>query len=185
MRSYFWSEYRKIRTRNNSVYLPIQSDNRKIRTRNNSIFGHFSHFSNLSLCFAKEKQKYCCFPQKRKRFHHRWLFKPEKSIRQIQEARRFTVPSRICTYVGYKKYKRGIANKFCRENNSRMNSFGKFSDSDIISQHSVKKYLQVLFYTMLGYDIPQTQECFCLWLFVSKYKVFEKQWSIIYYYIMQ
>ena len=81
MRSYFWSEYRKIRTRNNSVYLPIQSDNRKIRTRNNSIFGHFSHFSNLSLCFSKEKWKYCCFPQKRKRFYHRWLFKQEKSIR--------------------------------------------------------------------------------------------------------
>ena len=124
-----------------SVNLPIQSDNKKIRTRNNSIFGHFSHFSNLSLCFSKEKWKYCCFPQKRKRFYHRWLFKQEKSIRQIQEARRFTVPSQIWTYVGYKKYKQGIANKFCRENNSRMNSFGTFSDSDIISQHSVKKYL--------------------------------------------
>ena len=47
--SYFWSEYRKIRTRNNFVFehfsrinLRIQSEYRKIRTINNSVFGHFS-----------------------------------------------------------------------------------------------------------------------------------------------
>ena len=32
-----------------------------------------------------------------------------------------------------------IPNEFCRENDSWMNSFGTFSDSDIICQLSVKK----------------------------------------------
>lgn len=31
-----------------------------------------------------------------------------------------------------------FANEFCRENDSRLNSFGTFSDNDIICKHSVK-----------------------------------------------
>ena len=68
-----------------------------------------------------------------------------------------------------------IANEFCWENDLRVNSFGMFSDSDIICQHCVKKKESVT---------TQTSGCFGLWLFVSKYKVFGKWCSMIYYSIM-
>ena len=52
IQSYFWS-----------VFFRIQSEYRKIRTRNNSVFGHFSRsdsfFENVILSVLKEQKQDC------------------------------------------------------------------------------------------------------------------------------
>ena len=45
IRSYFWSVFSCIRTEYRDLH--IQSEYRKIRTRNNSVFGHFSRSERL------------------------------------------------------------------------------------------------------------------------------------------
>ena len=57
IRSYFWSVFSCIRTEYiYYVNLHIQSEYREIRTRNNSVFGHFSRSEqNLTVCNSSRK----------------------------------------------------------------------------------------------------------------------------------
>ena len=67
-----------------------------------------SHYISGFITLQKLARSYVqfVFLKRKMRIHHRWFFKLEKSITEIQEIRRFTMPSQICSYVGYKKYKR-------------------------------------------------------------------------------
>lgn len=60
----------------------------------------------FGLCFSRKKMEILLFPPKEKTILSQMVFKLGKSIREIQEAQKFKMPSRICSYVEYKKYKR-------------------------------------------------------------------------------
>ena len=60
IRSYFWSVFScfGLNTEIYFVDLHIQSEYRKIRTRNNSVFGHFSRSGGSKNSFHSKTQRY-------------------------------------------------------------------------------------------------------------------------------